>query len=672
MTVAPLRTNMHVAYVPGIDSLRAVAVLSVMLYHLRGDILPGGFTGVDIFFVISGYVVSASLARDAHEHFWKFLGRFYSRRLIRIYPALLTCLMVTFALAVLFIPSSWLSTATSKTGILAFFGLSNFALLGSNDGYFSPRVEFNAFTHTWSLGVEEQFYLGYPILFFAALRWQRSHRHLAIAALALPAIASFACSAWASIARPEWAFYQLPSRFWELAIGGLLFQLHQRGTWLPKSDTAANIALTGGLLLISLGFVGVSPEGFPFPWAILPVAGAASCIAAAVRGSQSPGTVTDALANSVTVYVGKASYSLYLWHWPVYVLFRWTIGLDGPLNAVAAVALVILLAVGSYQWIELPLRRGLPRLGQSDVRLIGFGWTLVGICSCCAVALIWLRPILSLSVVTREAHEWYPLPEHVVSRSARAESEEFHGRHLFVVGDSHVAAYALLLRRIEQETGLTVRTFWSAGCTAASLIGPVRSECSGLLESAVEQIGRNASPGDVVFLPGLRVNRLSDQWASFDGDVVLSSQNSQQALDIRASALRDADTLLARLQRTGVRVLFEAPKPVFASPPFRCSDWFNAGNPICRGGLSIERSRLLALSRPTLAAIEILRERHPDLLVWDPFPLLCPQDVCRAIDDERRPLFFDGDHLSARANHLLYDDFLLTLRRAFELEARPR
>lgn len=140
-------------YLREIDGLRALAVLSVMVFHLQSSWLPGGFTGVDVFFVISGYVVSKSIAERVDTSFGSYLAGFYSRRVVRILPALLVCLTFVSVLSALIVPASWLSSTAEKTGLWAYFGFSNFALVLLNDGYFSPRIEYNPFVHTWSLGV---------------------------------------------------------------------------------------------------------------------------------------------------------------------------------------------------------------------------------------------------------------------------------------------------------------------------------------------------------------------------------------------------------------------------------------------------------------------------------------------------------------------------------------
>jgi peptidoglycan/LPS O-acetylase OafA/YrhL len=215
-------------YLPWIDGLRAIAVLAVMLYHLRNEWLPGGFAGVDVFFVISGFVVSASVARWDRGGLGSFLMYFYARRIQRIAPALIACLLVTTVVSCLFIPNAWLSSAVDRTGLFAFIGMSNLFLAFQNENYFAPSAEFNPYVHTWSLGVEEQFYLLFPLLFFA---WTRSSRGRVMSlayCLAAALVASLVDAWWRSTSNPAAAFYLITTRFWELAAGVLMFQLLHR------------------------------------------------------------------------------------------------------------------------------------------------------------------------------------------------------------------------------------------------------------------------------------------------------------------------------------------------------------------------------------------------------------------------------------------------------------
>lgn len=206
------------AHIAGIDGLRALAVLAVIIYHFVPSALPGGFTGVDIFFVISGYVVTGSLARSRSTNLRSFLAAFYVRRILRIFPALIACLIVVSLAYALVVPDSALSKTSAKTALAAFVGLSNFALILFDDGYFSPKVEFNLFTHTWSLAVEEQFYVLFPFLFWFATRPHVGPLVNRLARWTIPALiaASLTIAALWTSGHMDWSYYLLPSRFWEL------------------------------------------------------------------------------------------------------------------------------------------------------------------------------------------------------------------------------------------------------------------------------------------------------------------------------------------------------------------------------------------------------------------------------------------------------------------------
>jgi peptidoglycan/LPS O-acetylase OafA/YrhL len=220
-------------YFLGIDGLRAIAVLAVMAFHLDNQWLPGGFIGVDVFFVISGFVVTASVVNLRPASLGAFVTFFYARRMVRILPALVACLLLAALASTLFIPQAWLSDSNHKSALAAFFGISNFVLAGSSGDYFSPKAEFNPFTHTWSLAVEEQFYLVFPPLLLSWLNARTAGRKNAITwAIAALSAASLAFCAWQTAHQPTQAFYMLPARFWELSCGVLLMITLPR--WAPK------------------------------------------------------------------------------------------------------------------------------------------------------------------------------------------------------------------------------------------------------------------------------------------------------------------------------------------------------------------------------------------------------------------------------------------------------
>jgi peptidoglycan/LPS O-acetylase OafA/YrhL len=624
---APARSG----YVPGIDGLRAVAVLSVLLYHLDHALLPGGFAGVDVFFVISGYVISRSLHASNAATLGAFILGFYQRRILRLLPALVVFLIAASFACALFVPDGWLSAPNNETALWAFFGLSNFYLVHAADGYFSLRVPFNPFLHTWTLGVEEQFYLLFPLLFWLWLK--RGARAL------LPALAaaSLLFAAYQTATSPVSAFYLLPSRFWELAAGALLFQY-------GAASERAWVAPLGVAFLVA-GFLYADAAAFPFPWALVPVAGTVLLIAGL------GGPMRTWLESRPLTYLGRISYSLYLWHWGVFVLFRWTIGVSELWSAALAVLLTLVLAAVSYHFVELPFRRNGVLQRQPSGRVIAAGVAVLVIAHVSIGLLYEERNALGVNLsVTANGHDWRPY------NGPAADPGE---RQLFVIGDSHAGAYANMVHLAARRVGARAGIFSRFGCPVANLLTPVTDTspaCRHIEEDVLAYLRANARPGDIVFIASLRVAKL--------GNVVVGAFEREAALadeQKRLAALAEAARFIRQLQAMNLHVLLDAPKPVFRAPPFRCSDWFNRSNPACEGGFDMSREFLLARREPAMASLRELA-RSQGVHVWDPFPILCPGATCSAFNG-KTPVFFDGDHLSGYGGRLLVASF------AAELEA---
>ena len=686
MSSEPARRRTPSSYYPGIEGLRAVAVLSVLLYHLHAPWVPAGFIGVDIFFVISGFVVSLSVAHFETTSLAGFIARFYDRRLKRIAPALLVCLAAVALLSVLFIPRAVLSDSNAKTGLAAFFGLSNVVLARIDGDYFSARVDFNPFTHTWSLGVEEQFYLVAPLLLYF---WVRAApgtavRRRAGAALAILGLASLAWCTWSSSRAPTQAFYGLPSRFWELACGvGLFFTLDvwkERLRALPAWVAEAGaLAFAGG---VGLSLWITRSTSFPFPGVLLPAFATTGLIAWLVARE---GTLVGrVLSLPVMRYVGRISYSLYLWHWPVFVLFRWTVDLEQPVYRFCAAALAVSLAALSYRFVEAPVRT------LSWTRLLPTGrMALAGVASlafACTASWAVFKSADSLSLsVTRDASIWRPdgrirfdEPERcalqvvwtplaaggVTTYRPKDCALQAAGR-LFVVGDSHAGAYSGMLLGYAARTGHETRLMTLGGCPFVGLRRPDGEglrECRAFSKAVLQILLRDAQPGDVLFLPSLRINRLKNQWGAFEDVRDVDNPAS------RGRAIAEGLRLLAPLAQRRVTILFEAPKPVFLAPPFRCSDWFNRANPICAAGPTMPRSDEEKLRRGTLEAMTELASRLPGAGIWDPLPVLCPDSTCDSWRDGK-PLYFDGNHLSGFGNAALLPSFTLRMNELWVVSA---
>ncbi len=665
-----------------IDGLRAIAVLAVIAYHFDPAILPGGFTGVDVFFVISGFVVSLSVTGLDGIRLSDFAAYFYARRLFRIAPALIACLLVTTIAFAVLIPPAWLSGTNQKTGLAAFFGLSNFVLAQTDNDYFSPRVDFNPFTHTWSLAVEEQFYLVFPFLFIAFLR--RRHR-LSVTLFLAGFAASLAYARLLGASRPDQAFYLLATRFWELASGVVLSQA--MSAWprpARRWDIAAEIGAALSLAVIILGFVVARPNSTPYPGGILPVLGTFGILACLYRRDDTS-RMAALLCRPPLRYLGKISYSLYLWHWPVLVLLRWTIGAHG-IFAIAGLAAVFALASISYRLIETPPRRFLKQNRQRKAVLAVMGLATLAV-SYGLADLVWsVQPLISISTITRHEADWYPdaivTDSNFPSCAIAATRSRLQGgtawtykrqscddavsfpHYIYVIGDSHAAAYLAMLKEVVLQTGAPVTLYGVGGCSFIDLRDTPSPACAMFGQAAVSNVLAGLRPGDIVFLPSLRIPRIADQFTIYGLPAAQAEMASPATAAARAQGEQAALPILHRLAAAGARIVFEAPTPVFPAPAFRCADWYDDANPICAGGTTIPRQTILALRAPVMRAYTDLAKRLPGLMVWDPLPVLCPGQTC----DEfaaGHPLFFDGDHLSGYADRKLAPAFL-----AF-LEAEP-
>lgn len=653
---------MKTQYLAGIDGLRAIAVLAVMAFHLDPVFLPSGFTGVDVFFVISGYVISKSLSQRSSTAFFPYLLGFYKRRVIRILPALLVFLLITSLLSTLFIPAAWLSVTSSKTGLGAFWGVSNYMLLWHTDGYFSPQVDFNPFVHTWSLAVEEQFYVFFPFLFYIWIKSQQLTTFLGFflrSLLPSLAIISLGYAAYETTAYPDQSFYLLPSRFWELAAGALLFKLHSNNVFFDRSKYSSALFFGLGLLLLVIGFIYSEKELFPFPWAIAPVLGTLLLINGIANPASRPSTIHNALQSNVLGYIGKISYSLYLWHWGVYVLFRWTVGLDTLLKVLVALVLTFFLAIASYHFIESPIRDNTSFKHWRSWKVIALGLIIIGASYFISQKIFESQPMLSLSV-TKDKLIWYPNAQPNIKPSANEVKLQSHfkGRKLFVVGDSHTMAYSQMLHEISVRLGIEVHKYPTGHCRPMNLLfSATQSDfCQQRTKDVFNTIKKLSTSGDIVFFASLRMNRLCDQWEVADIKGVIHRQNSREFKADQQLALQQASSIIQVLSKQGLKVLIDTPKPVFKAPPFRCSDWFNQLNPICQSGMTIKRQFLLEHQQSVIASLKSLQARHQNVSIWNPFVTLCKNDICSAFDDDK-PLFFDGDHLSGHGNQVLIPSF---------------
>jgi peptidoglycan/LPS O-acetylase OafA/YrhL len=672
----------NIGYVPSIDGLRALAVSSVILFHAYNLVLPAGLIGVDIFFVISGFVVAASVLSHSFAGWRDLFAFFFSRRIRRIAPALIVCLLVTATLTVAFIPESWLSNANLRAGLWAFFGLSNIVLYQASDQYGAPRAEMNPFTQTWSLAVEEQFYLLFPVVTAGIFFWcgRKRSRAISVFAWGMLTTGSLFVAGYHASRDSSAAFYLAPDRFWELGIGVLSYLLLpyilRLLTRLPVQAVSAMAAAGLSAVIASFVFGKTWTAYYPFPAVAPAVFGVATLIVAII--AYPSGFIASALARSGVVYVGKISYSLYLWHWPVFVLMRWTTGLSTFPQIATGVVLSCVLALASYHFVETPVRTGKAIKAMPRIALIGAGLAclLIG-----WVLLNWMtaeQSRLSLSVTSSDPSTWNPwVGESRDVKLICAEQRNFREyspgsaiidfvpvkcsspmshQTIFVVGDSHAGAYARIFGNAAVNKGMSFRIYTRPGCVALLLRQPHRvsgPECEAFLNTAFDEISSLARAGDVLFLPGLRVSRFL-----LNGSVVEYTDDQNDINDqSHREAMSEAKELLQRLTRAGISIVLEAPLPVFRIEAYRCLDWFNRANPSCRHGFEVPRTEIEAMRRDVVESMERLHQEIPRVSVWDPTAVLCDDKICSALKNNK-PLFSDGDHLSGVGNDTLFDSWI--------------
>ncbi len=343
-----------VRYRPDIDGLRATAVVAVVIYHGFPRLFPGGFVGVDVFFVISGYLITQLIARDLDEGRFS-LAEFYARRVRRLFPALIAVLFATVAVGIwIFLPSEL--TSLAKNALASAFFSANLMLL-SEAGYFDIAARLKPLLHLWSLGIEEQFYLAWPIaLWLTSPRWRT-------VIILVTMLASFALNVALVETHPQATFYLPFTRVWELLAGAALV-----GISIKSSMLRTMLSAVGCATCITIG---VYHPQMTFPgWAaVVPVVGAAATILA--EGSFLNRTV---LSHPITTYIGKISYPLYLWHWPLLVFANaYAFRKLSPIEVSLLIAASFALAALTYEVIEKPIRFG--KRAGIKVALVGMSAT---------------------------------------------------------------------------------------------------------------------------------------------------------------------------------------------------------------------------------------------------------------------------------------------------------
>ena len=615
MTVAPASTELGSKYRPDIDGLRAIAVVAVLGFHAVPALFPGGFVGVDIFFVISGYLITGLIAADLTAGTFT-LRRFYGRRIRRIFPALGVVLAASLLVAwICLLPDEWRQFGKHLFAGAAF--VSNVAL-AREGGYFEWSAHFKPLLHLWSLGVEEQFYFVWPLFLAALWRAPRSSR---VVILTTAVLASFVLNIAAIDRYPAYTFYLPFTRLWELGLG----------SWLavsPRIETSlrgrkAELAAWTGIALIGVSIVMIrESERFPGFWALLPTVATALLIAAG-RDATINRLV---LSNRAVVFVGLISYPLYLWHWPALSFLRiWHGGEIGFLTTLLALLLSALLAWATFRWIEIPIRSrpftSLP-LRLTCVAMIVLAAAGAGI------AAQRIEPRLSnpdIAAAMAAANDWsYPFGDNfgrkqdfVISTVPGTEP-----RAVLFIGDSHLEQYWSRIQLVTSlQSGPELRFATNGGCPPLPGLDVDRGDACRNYLSFASRAARDPKVTTVVF---------AAYWPIYLADDPKSAASiANLAAEIRELVRRDKRVFV-----------------ILASP---ASSTFDPRRRISRSDGRLDLRALPVREFLSTTAPELQALRRAALAagaeVIDPLPVLCPDEICPAVSSDGRPLYRDWSHM---------------------------
>lgn len=643
----------HPKYRPDIDGLRAIAVLSVVGFHAFPGWVKGGFIGVDIFFVISGYLISTiifgSLAGEGFSY-----REFYARRIRRIFPALLVVMAATFAFG-------WYALLADEfrqlgKHLLASAGFVVNLALWNEAGYFDTSAETKPLLHLWSLAVEEQFYIFWPVFLGLAWRFRGGQgRHLATWMWVATGL-SFLLNVYAVQRHPTATFYSPLPRMWELAAGALLawnaLRREPHRNWYRRE-----LRSVSGLLLIALGLVLITRgKSFPGWWALLPVVGACLCISAG------PGAWLNRrlLGSRPMVWVGLISYPLYLWHWPLLAYARIVEGAEPDRTTrIAAVIASVLLAWLTYRFVELRLRR---RRSEGVVKGLASGMVAVAVIGMVLVGRV-LPPRNDdpgVQAIVAAGADW-AYPDGLKETKVKGETVYTIGEgkeRVLLLGDSHVEQFgprAVELDRVAPEALKTLYFGTRGACPPVPHLFEDRDLACGPRREELLKFAFSDDIDTVVLgacwtcyfdieetTPGASAPPPPDHYYFLD----LQGRHMLRGGDGVARSLVSLETLIRLLRAANKKVYLILNPPL--STNFEPRLLIHGSR---LGTMTASTSPVSAPFPPTQKRLqEQLRQlaQRAGAVVLDPAPTVCVSDSqCMLSGEGGDPVYKDGAHLRA-------------------------
>jgi len=660
-----------IAYRSDIDGLRALAVLSVLLFHC--DLaFTGGFVGVDVFFVISGYLIVGLIEADLREGSFSFAD-FYARRVRRLYPALFTVLVVTSLWAVW--RMLWVDLEDFARSLAAAVTYLTNVLFYSQTGYFTEEATIKPLLHTWSLAVEEQFYLLVPALLVAmhallSPRWRKALWAVLVAG-------SFALCLVLVARDKAAAFYLLPTRAWELGVGGML-ALTGSG-WFARSRLLAEASGVLGLVAVLYAMT-VFNGNIPYPdvRAAVPVLGAAMIIAA---GADPRTWVARLLSLPPVVFVGRISYPLYLWHWPLVVMVVY--GRFDPLTRREGVGVIVMsfaLSVLTWWFIERPIRERRWLAGRAQMFRAGAVASLLALVAAgglllakglpgrhdpALVAQVQEHRLLDVSYWNHDQRQCHLIPaKRLAAGEACVRGAEGVRPSFALVGDSHADAASPGVFAAAEQLGLSGWQLTQPGLLLTPGRRPIGVARAG---GEKEVMGFLASHEEirVILITGWWARAITGRSYRDSPTIFVDEEYSGKGLADNPRSFADAmERLAVAFPDKLIVILDDVPFGRRLDMKSYVRAYAVAGTPPSPG---IPTSEALAQRRVYDPALQQVDAAYANVIYRHPFDGLCGDSICPLFDAAGDPIFRDGDHLSRMGGLLLTDDMAAVLREAMQM-----
>ncbi len=658
-------------YRTDIDGLRGFAVITVIINHFNKEILPQGYLGVDIFFVISGFVITSSLYQRPSKNFYDFISSFFERRIKRIVPALLFFVILFSMTICLFNPSPMLSL---RTGAASLVGLSNLYLLRQSTDYFAQSTDLNVFTHTWSLGVEEQFYIFFPFLvwFSGFGRNTRNGIRNLFLVIGIISIVSLISFFYLYQTNQPAAYFLMPSRLWEMAAGCITF------IGIKKSRTFKKlIKKVPSLLLFTIIALIMFVPNYWGSISTFVVVFITSCLIASLRENTSAFKI---FTHPILINIGLMSYSLYLYHWGILSISRWTIGIHWW-SVPFQIILIFVLARYSYKWIETPLRKKTWFVQRSKLLVSSSG--LLVLFSGSLVALN--KPLQEKFYIGTKSNivQPYDLVGQFTRRLAKNCHTSDSGKYAlkganFITqsflnnclsakskkpliafsGDSHSLTFFPISENISNSKKYDVFSHSRDGCAFPPQGETSRKNCLEVQTSFIDRLFneiKKRDSGSVV----VAVSYL-DSHFGYDGDLRKNfkryPKGSKKHVENNLKEfISSAEKLSIKLKKQKASLIIVAPLP--NHPGFiaeiATKQWFRPQVSISDQKTS--RNYLEKQQKHIVNAIKEITSKNDNIYLFNPFNNLCDTKYCYATKDGKF-FFTDENHLSINGANMVSKD----------------